>query len=797
MADPFDDEIRRRARAARTEIEQQVNDEPAVVESRLADPEPAGVSTRPNRRLVAIGGSIAAAAVAIIGGIVLLGGHDATIETAEPSTTTAITTPSTAPTTTPDIIEPVTSTTTTATTAPVSQPASSTTTPLIVVDPGVIGVLADDPPPPVALELMGSVPLAGATDPQTAIGDLGVVIGRPDSIATFDFSGQRRTVPLADELVDNLWLVAYGPGDIVYGLTRASAGFEMVAVPLIGRRPGQVIARSEPLDAATWGELPTSPFGHGVDGIVARVHEVERTVMAYVDIDGAPVDLGGHVPLFATVDDQLVVSTTSIDQSWTLSINRTRTPTATIAGPPAPAPTTGSRIVYPTYLEPLGDEQFASPVIAVLQPDGTGRWFSIPDGFDYAASDSTGTVFTRLVGDDLEVALMAGGAKPWRRLPWEGTRVERTCDDETGCTQLAVDLDGSMVTYDPATRTLTRHITPPVTTTLAEGYGDIYIEVLGPDRVVYLNIDPAVPGDAAADLVAVTLDGSDAGRELGRWDNVTDRVGDSDLVATRDGLVWVSCCGGDARRPTSDARIVLPWVGRSGEPVEMRFDPIVVEITSATRLTVERGERAWAFDIPEGIFLRGMPSIVPTFDGGFIGSLFGQSPLIVRGWPDGTVDQQAIENELDGFGWPVLDPAGRVLFEDGTRFVRVQPFDERREQWDGELDIDVEGTGAVTIRRQHSRVDPAWGADPVAFADAIAGTVAVNERRTIEVVDRSATSVVVSVTTTNYFDDSVFGTRLLLTIDVADGGPTLREGTWSNVCQPGRGHQTFESGLCR
>jgi hypothetical protein len=87
--------------------------------------------------------------------------------------------------------------------------------------------------------------------------------------------------------------------------------------------------------------------------------------------------------------------------------------------------------------------------------------------------------------------------------------------------------------------------------------------------------------------------------------------------------------------------------------------------------------------------------------------------------------------------------------------------------------------------------------DPVAFGDAVSGALAVNEQRTITAEQRSDTEWLVTVTTSNFFDDSVFGVRWELTLERADDGRfSFVSGQWSNVCQPNRGHQDFQPAFC-
>jgi hypothetical protein len=46
----------------------------------------------------------------------------------------------------------------------------------------------------------------------------------------------------------------------------------------------------------------------------------------------------------------------------------------------------------------------ALPVIAELRADGSGSWWSLPDGWQVAASDTSGTVLARATPDGLTLA---------------------------------------------------------------------------------------------------------------------------------------------------------------------------------------------------------------------------------------------------------------------------------------------------------------------------------------------------------------------------------------------------------
>jgi hypothetical protein len=235
----------------------------------------------------------------------------------------------------------------------------------------------------------------------------------------------------------------------------------------------------------------------------------------------------------------------------------------------------------------------------------------------------------------------------WRELRWEATRIGHSCvSDSTICTRVIHGPDGTPISLDPNSRVLTRHAWPEVSVTLPDAYGQLpWLYVAGPDDVVYLQVDPAVPAEVAADLVAVSLADGDAGRELGRWSDVVNNVGDSELVATPSGLVNVDCCGPEPLRPAPDAPVLVPWVDRSGAEVAST-DPsigtsVYPDLTVTRSDRVPAGSRSWTIATPADWANRGMPQVTPTFDGGFVAALPTgvDRTIVVRGWPDGEVEQ--------------------------------------------------------------------------------------------------------------------------------------------------------------
>ena len=832
----MDDELRRRAHAARAEVESQLD----VGTELTTRPTTTGVASvtplPPRRRLVAITGSIAAVAIAVVGGVVLLRGSDS-IETSDSTIGETTSVPSVTPTTLPGA---------TTTVVPTTMPGTTTTNPI-----STAAVSYLDPPPVSTLTPLGAVPAPDATTnfSQVTIGDLGVAVltrndADPESgrVDVFGFDGAVRTID--DVGVSNM--IAYGPGDVMYSTVQGESldDFAVVAVPLSGDRVAEIVA-TEPANINQYLEYPPASFGHGSDGVTMRrydVGDVGDVAIGYVDVDGSPTTLDVE-PTSYRVDRELITEiprggfrsglvTSSDGDSWSLSVDKHPDAAETYVGPSPVSPTTDGTGVLWTHIGPdIAPEQDfgvgSQWVVAQLHPGGSVTWWSLPDGWTIGASDIWGTVAVRQAGDQLEIALVDFTSDPtaptttttttaavtvptttaptitvsWKSLPWEATRIERNCqeDDGVGCTQVLVDADGSVVSFDPTTRTLTRHTVPAIATLVGEELGTVYLELLGPDHVVYLNVDAATPGDGDADLVAMSLAPDDAGRVLGRWTGVTDRVGDQSLAVTRDGLVVVGCCDFAVLRPEPGAELVLRWIGRDGGEVSISGPVMRTEVDAPT-LTVHRdedlpaGTRSWSFDPPADWQPRGMPTVIPTFDGGFIATTYGgTNQSVIRGWVDGTITMVA----LDTFDFPILDPSGRVTVADSDRFARFEPFADRAEFWAGRPEFDDDGSIALPDIDAPIDGRADWARNPVSFGHAVAGLVPVNEDRTIEHERASESEFRVTVTTSNHFDDSVFATRLELTLQRDDDGRfRFDSGQWGQVCQPGRGQQDLSAELC-
>lgn len=371
------------------------------------------------------------------------------------------------------------------------------------------------------------------------------------------------------------------------------------------------------------------------------------------------------------------------------------------------------------------------------------------------------------------------------------------------CVQVIHASDGTPITYDSGTNVLTRHSVPPVTAALPATYGDTSIVVaLGPDDVVYLRVDPTARSEESMAIVAVSLTEGDAGREIARWDEAW-RFGPTQLVPGPGGLV--ECCGTSSILPPPDATVIVPWVDRTGEAAVATGPTISVDVDDAV-ITVRREDvdvaRMWS-PVPLGNsgFDGRFERVVPTFDGGFVTILYGaDGTRIVRGYTDGRIGQVLLDRSTLIGDVGTVDPSGGFLVQTETgAYARVDPFPGSVATWGGTVEVDVEGTGTITLPGIDDAIDagPTWASDPVAFAAAVAGEPEVNEQRTIDATEQEGGGWEVTVTTSNLFDDSVFATRWELVLRRDDTG-SLRfvSGQWTQACQPDRGHQDFRAELC-
>jgi hypothetical protein len=742
--------------------------------------------------------AMAATLVAIVGGLVLLRNDDDSLQSTDPTTQPIETDPG----------------------ATVAPPPTTSTPPTTSVVPGkarVIAVSYSDPPPAAVPTVFAQYAYAapGQAETALAIGEQGVVSEQNGEFVIVGFSGVERRVAFRG---DDGWFgfsaPVYGPGDVVYGLQIGGNPYEarVVAVALSGPRQGEIVARADGLSAATYAEVPLGALGHGPDGIVDLARDRGTTLMGYVDETGAPRGFDRAPASVPIVGNDGLVS--AGPTRWQLRIDRAQGWSVGLTGANGAAPGPGGEVVYATTIggpeDPTVDESpMTLPALALLRPDGSGRWVSLPDDWQFESSSPWGVLVSRIDGERLvrqfglivddalaptetTVVPPPTGAASWRDFPSMVSSIPRSCATEVDCTQIAADPDGTAVTYDPVGRTLTRHSIPPVETTVPAEWGQVWIEFAGPDDVVYLNIETG--GENQGAIVAVALHDGDAGREIARWPG-SDRVGDADLVAQPGGIVNVGCCGEERQRPESTDTVAIPWVDRSGASITSSIPELQLNWIGDA-LVIDRDGRSWTFDSLGDATLRGM-SITATFDGGIlaqISAISGSPTHVLRGWPDGTVDTAVLE-EYDAS----LEPTGVAVFDDGDHFARVQLFADRVERWAGFLELD-ESDWSLSAPGLNDIIDlgtPGWAQDPTTFADAVVGLLGLRDTRSVRVLSDDGAAVLVEVVTADAFGDSGLATRQRLVLDRQPDG-TLRfgGGELATVCQPNRGHQDFVGASC-
>lgn len=366
-------------------------------------------------RLALVGGLAAAALIAAVVAVNLNDDPTILTNTPEPVATTGV--PTTVPT-------------------PSSTVAPTTDVPATTAPATTIAVDAANPPTliePVPLVSLPLEPNPGGNSISVAIGEREIAVRQPatSDVTLIDYRAEQpagppvRTVALAEPLSS----MVFGPGDVLYGFGEAAPpvggsampeALRYVAVALSGARQGEVVAENR-LDVNTYLELPWGAFGHGPDGVIDRLRTVNEVVAGYVDVNGDPAEWTEPAPaLLAPIGDltanPLTIDTLDGATSWTLAITRAPDNASDFVGPPPPAPTTGGRYVYFDRIGAnLTGGDFgpsAMPVIAILEPGGSGTWVRLPDEWSVVASDVWGTVLMRTTDTAIELALLDDALAP-------------------------------------------------------------------------------------------------------------------------------------------------------------------------------------------------------------------------------------------------------------------------------------------------------------------------------------------------------------------------------------------------
>ncbi|MEY4231669.1 MAG: hypothetical protein RLZZ362_2518 [Actinomycetota bacterium] len=442
---------------------------------------------------------------------------------------------------------------------------------------------------------------------------------------------------------------------------------------------------------------------------------------------------------------------------------------------------------------------------------------SVPDTTSTTASTVPVVAPTTLATRPTEPAVdVAAALTGWN---WEGSAINRVCGDvwweqqqvdQRQCTAVVVDPQGIPVSYDPLTRRVTRErreSTELPTFTLPNEYVDASLVAAGPDDVVYFALDNDWP--SSSDVIAVSLAPGDTGRLIERFPEVLP-VGDADVFPAPTGLV-VSGWQDQGSRPSPERTPSVPWVGRNGGAVS----PIPLGAFDDANNLVQAHNWQWSIGDRRVIAEQpGTSVVMPTFDGGFLSAYSETTGAmrteLIRGWRDGTVEYLELPISWAALDGPlVLEPQGTLLVPNGDSFARLAPFENRTIGWESQLQIDVDAGTATPVGLDEyldtiiwpssgqSDVWP-WGTSPIAFANAVAGGApsSASELQSMQEGPVEGSTVVVTVTTEGFLDDSVHGTRLVMHISLDQPGFRIVRIDWSNACQPGRGHQDYRAKYC-
>jgi hypothetical protein len=270
-----------------------------------------------------------------------------------------------------------------------------------------IAVSFTAPPPSLVLTAYASIPIPMGSETEPNVPEVAVL---PDGGAVVvDRStgaylvGSNGVSSGAIPLVETPTHVVASAGPVVYGFIPREdlAGVSIGAIALQGPNTGRVVARSNP-DSAAWIELPIGAIGNAPGGVVGRTRDPGALLIGHVDVNGAPVAVGGLRGILTITESNLITDEADPARAWQLSIERHPETPALYTGESPPSPGANGTSVYWTSVGPAArpSDEFSSalqPVIAVLQPDGTGQWYSIPEGWSVASSDVGGTIFVRRV----------------------------------------------------------------------------------------------------------------------------------------------------------------------------------------------------------------------------------------------------------------------------------------------------------------------------------------------------------------------------------------------------------------
>lgn len=242
------------------------------------------------------------------------------------------------------------------------------------------------------------------------------------------------------------------------------------------------------------------------------------------------------------------------------------------------------------------------------------------------------------------------------------------------CQSAAAAPNGSLVIFDPQTSQLNVGFGPAgpilLTVDLGADAKAAHLVAVGPQSVAYLAFYQG--GEDPGDVVAVATEGDRAGKVVARVAKVTDPSGDSELVATRQGLVVVGCCSFPEVVPDPAAEVVVPWVDNDGTTitdeerafvsfrrVEGGFEVHRTDPTGPGQVWTMQQEADW----------RGIPSSAATVGGNVTvawDDVAIGAPTLLRFKTNGEIDRIDVTGRalsLSAVGYAVLADDGEQIYE--------------------------------------------------------------------------------------------------------------------------------------
>jgi hypothetical protein len=284
-----------------------------------------------------------------------------------------------------------------------------------------------DPPPMLELTTIAAVELAfdpargGPSASAIALdnGAVAVIDHAAREIIVVDPTAGDRRVPLDAAMPNLTGLAVGGPDRVLYvifegGLKNPLSATEIAAIPTDGPRAGQAIATS-PIDLISYTHTHPSVLGLGPTSVVDK--RTGESLIHYVDATGGPLQAQLPAPAYplaqpienwAAFETGLEVAPTKgAPATWHVDVDRAPGSFGGLGDLPEPTAIDSGRVLVTTAIGPSRPGDYGAPtqhVVAVLDPDGSGSWRSIPEDWQLAAADLYGPLYTRIIDSTIEIS---------------------------------------------------------------------------------------------------------------------------------------------------------------------------------------------------------------------------------------------------------------------------------------------------------------------------------------------------------------------------------------------------------